>query len=135
MRSHRKRKILESWCTSRTGEGCRTCEPQTPISLFHSLLPLLLSQTNLYFVPQQEMFQCWQKLLMILSLLCCSGNKFGRIQKILQCIIPINKNVFLTRNSCSDTLPHFSIVGFFLIWRCIIHYSHSFVFFRYLFAF
>lgn len=40
----------------------------------HAASPTLL-QTGLYFAPQQEMPHCQWKLLMILSLTCCSGNK------------------------------------------------------------
>lgn len=119
----KNRRGLQDWWISNT-QQC----------VFHFLLPLLLSQANLYFVPQQEMPHCQQKVLMILSLTCCSGNKLWRIQKILQHIIPINKNVLLTRNSYSDTLPHFNIVGCFLFWICITPSSRPFSFFRYLFV-
>lgn len=65
--------------------------------------------------------------------MCCSGSKLSRTGKILPHIIPINKNVFLTRNSIR-LLSHILALFFLLSWICFTPCSCPFSLFRHLFV-
>lgn len=65
--------------------------------------------------------------------MCCSGSKLSRMRKILQHTIPINKNVFLTRNSIR-LLSHILTLFSLLFWICFAPCSCPFILFRHLFV-